>query len=829
MKTHQNQTTPDSVFTSKSLRRNSLALAMFALCQAAVVNATDLIWYESPVHTFSINDLIRGFDAVTFAVDPGFVCGLPDGDPCPPDGPQPFVDQRTGIELFPINSEFGFKVEDFVGAAELDWQLDPEFAEGFAANVTDMNGDLLGIAVSNAATKRFKTKAPQGTWCRGVGANDVKCSSEHFTVMEHVLSCYETVPYFNADPDSGQTLPIQLPVAVDDDFDPLTPPTDIIVPACAPLDNALFEVVDGVVQNDCSDQDPTVGCVPLQPDADNLPGMLPNESTVLNDIAVSNDYAITKKDDGKPLYRWGSIVKRPTDIRLYASLPVPDDWKQPGQTFEVVFAELITDHNISNNPNDQIRPEDYENEGASGRMPEYVVVSPDDPLTATNEEEWVAARDCFEGDGDTIAGDIDIIPDPIAAGTFFKNFLDEVSGNPWADPTTLDSNDTGAGGKPVERDPVPYSADLREGFSNAWYTTINRDPFEPYSRDILDADGNVVRSVMSGPRWRLKSNKFGQDIPGLEIPLIECSPTPFQSNNIKYEVGAPTITTIDLLDWESDNLVRDANGDPINPALDDNGNPLVDPFGNILAVSPLASSINWVDADLNANQTTPGSAVSVNGLPLSEDLDLAFYLKGERKAEVLRSTFFRAAYRVGEPRDWGDAPAPYPTLAADDGAVHDIIDLNGDDINDLTLGSDADPELDGQPSVDALGDDINGLSNDEDGVEFASGLIPGSMTDINVTVNAAGLLNAWVDFNGDGDWTDSGEHVLLDQAVSAGVNALQFMVPLEASFKTSFARFRLSSAGGLAPTGPAADGEVEDYLLEGDLQELIFVDGFESP
>jgi hypothetical protein len=30
-------------------------------------------------------------------------------------------------------------------------------------------------------------------------------------------------------------------------------------------------------------------------------------------------------------------------------------------------------------------------------------------------------------------------------------------------------------------------------------------------------------SLVSGPRWRLKANKFGQDIPGLEIPLRECS------------------------------------------------------------------------------------------------------------------------------------------------------------------------------------------------------------------------------------------------------------------------------------------------------------------
>ena len=60
-------------------------------------------------------------------------------------------------------------------------------------------------------------------------------------------------------------------------------------------------------------------------------------------------------------------------------------------------------------------------------------------------------------------------------------------------------------------------------------------------------------SLVSGPRWRLKANKFGQDIPGLEIPLIECSPPPFTKENIKYNVGEPVTTVINLLDWEDEN------------------------------------------------------------------------------------------------------------------------------------------------------------------------------------------------------------------------------------------------------------------------------------
>jgi PKD repeat protein len=44
-------------------------------------------------------------------------------------------------------------------------------------------------------------------------------------------------------------------------------------------------------------------------------------------------------------------------------------------------------------------------------------------------------------------------------------------------------------------------------------------------------------------------------------------------------------------------------------------------------------------------------------------------------------------------------------------------------------------------------------------------------------------------------------------------NLLAFPVPPTAALGTTFARFRLSSAGGLAPSGAAADGEVEDYAV----------------
>ena len=121
--------------------------------------------------------------------------------------------------------------------------------------------------------------------------------------------------------------------------------------------------------------------------------------------------------------------------------------------------------------------------------------------------------------------------------------------------------------------------------------------------------------LVSGPRWRLKANKFGQDIPGLEIPLIECSAPPFGHDNIKYEVGTPVTTVINLLDWET-------------------------------PVSPLATSRGWTELPrdelgepLVECQDLGDDSVCVtsNGLLMTDDFDLAVYIKGDRKPTALYS------------------------------------------------------------------------------------------------------------------------------------------------------------------------------------------------
>ena len=57
---------------------------------------------------------------------------------------------------------------------------------------------------------------------------------------------------------------------------------------------------------------------------------------------------------------------------------------------------------------------------------------------------------------------------------------------------------------------------------------------------------------------------------------------------------------------------------------------------------------------------------------------------------------------------------------------------------------------------------------------------------INLTVNAsaAGMLDAWIDFNADGDWLDVGERIFASTPLVAGDNSLNFDMPADAVKKT---------------------------------------------
>ena len=169
--------------------------------------------------------------------------------------------------------------------------------------------------------------------------------------------------------------------------------------------------------------------------------------------------------------------------------------------------------------------------------------------------------------------------------------------------------------------------------------------------------------------------------------------------------------------------------------------------------------------------------------------------------------------------DWGDAPdgpaAPiYPTLAANGGANHLIVP-GGPYLDDGSLTDFPDSEIDGQPDPAAMGDDLLDGNDDEDGVTISpSPIVPGGTATISFNVaGAPGCVDAWIDWNQDQVWDDTaGSNEKFPGACfPVGPGSLNLPVPATAVLGQTFMRVRISSAGGLPPTGGAADGEVEDY------------------
>jgi len=471
-------------------------------------------------HVFSTDDITGTFDGLTQGrVEEGETPVVDfDADP---------MVTKDGANLYPVNSEFGFLVTDFDGAIEKSFTENPEYEEGWVGDLKGAENEQLGLVVSNVPTITFKTPANLGTWLAGIGGNTVKASTEHYSVMQNVLS--------------DQKYP----------GDPL---------ATYQLDDNLIVVGGTYDGQSVADVIDIVGDVNGNGVADIKDVLTPNESTIAENIAVSDDYSVTLKDDGKLLYRWGNTVKRPTDIRVEAELPLPDEWKAPDSEnddllplFRITQAELVVQHTITNNPNDQIRPEDFENEAAIGQLPTYEVLE---------DGKWVSTADYYSGDG-TLYPKGTVLRDPALAEAAANSDLAEIGA---------------------------LSSDLVDGFTNAWYTTMNREPFE--------ADLNDDGTYAIGPRWRLQPDKYGQDLPSVEIPLDPSLPPPPTKDEIKYTVGEDTQTVINLLDWEH-------------------------------FVSPLSISAGWMNES---------GTVSENGVNMSEDFDVAFYIKGDVKPATIYST-----------------------------------------------------------------------------------------------------------------------------------------------------------------------------------------------
>ena len=177
-------------------------------------------------------------------------------------------------------------------------------------------------------------------------------------------------------------------------------------------------------------------------------------------------------------------------------------------------------------------------------------------------------------------------------------------------------------------------------------------------------------------------------------------------------------------------------------------------------------------------------------------------------------------------QDFGDAPdalqsgfaGSYPVTILEGGASH--LDAGP------TLGASRDIEINGTHSSNADFDDLDQGVDDEDGISFI-GRIVGSTTAVGMGTISVDLqnadpvsnrLDAWIDWNRDGDWDDAGEQIFTsyDLGTVNGTQNATFTIPTlaQSDIGTTYARFRLSTNGGLTPVGISIDGEVEDHVVD---------------
>jgi len=150
--------------------------------------------------------------------------------------------------------------------------------------------------------------------------------------------------------------------------------------------------------------------------------------------------------------------------------------------------------------------------------------------------------------------------------------------------------------------------------------------------------------------------------------------------------------------------------------------------------------------------------------------------------------------------DFGDAPDSYGSSINNNGARHDVGD------GTLFLGE----VVLSEPNAYAdNGSDVD----DNDGIQFVTGVEAGKTAIVDITSSADGFVNAWVDADKDGEF-DADEQIIISEAVSVGSNIVAYDVPTWSETGSTWSRFRLSSEESLSPIGGVSDGEVEDYQID---------------
>ncbi len=222
-------------------------------------------------------------------------------------------------------------------------------------------------------------------------------------------------------------------------------------------------------------------------------------------------------------------------------------------------------------------------------------------------------------------------------------------------------------------------------------------------------------------------------------------------------------------------------------------------LGNIGQPGTFGAAYFDASGYLYVSRNNDGHVFRIDVSAATPTAELFFVGPASSNNDGARCAFAPLSSREVPATDFGRAPDSYGTSLNANGARHGAADPQ------LHLGKIVSYEADAfLVSIDALSDD--------DGVQFLTDLQTGNPAQLQINASGSGLVSAWMDFNGNGQFENS-EVVISDLGVTAGSQRVAIDVPQNSKTGETWLRVRFSTTPGLEPTGGAADGEVEDYAV----------------
>jgi hypothetical protein len=210
----------------------------------------------------------------------------------------------------------------------------------------------------------------------------------------------------------------------------------------------------------------------------------------------------------------------------------------------------------------------------------------------------------------------------------------------------------------------------------------------------------------------------------------------------------------------------------------------------------------YIQGNNPAWQSFTGGTIQVSVWMVTGQDDRTTDVSINSPAALGRQSFIALPSFYGTGLAFGSAPDTYQTSLSNNGARHVA---TGATIADSAIVSyDADV---GSATVDGADHGI-----------FVAPLVPGDssyfLANIQNATSGSTWIDAWIDYNDNGIF-DHGERITPSggQAVTTGYNKITFTVPSGATAGQTYARFRVSSTGGLDPSGLASDGDIEDQIV----------------